>query len=80
MKFNYRTIINGVLFEPGEYSKDEVIERIMQKSKKTAEEVEQNLYRQGLIEVMPEAKKEIVKEVKTETTKKTVRKKNAGSN
>jgi len=34
MKFNYRTIINGVLFEPGEYSKDEVIERIMQKSKK----------------------------------------------
>ena len=80
MKFNYRTIINGVLFEPGEYSKDEVIERIMQKSKKTAEEVEQNLYIQGLIEVLPEAKKEIVKEVKTETTKKTTRKKNAGSN
>jgi len=33
-----------------------------------------------LIEVLPEAKKEIVKEVKTETPKKTVRKKNAGSN
>lgn len=75
MKINYRTIINGVLFEPGEYSKDEVIERIMQKSKKTAEEVEQNLYRQGLIEVLPETKG--IKAEKINIEKPTTRKKKA---
>jgi len=75
MKFNYRTIINGVLFEPGTYTSDEIIEKISVLKKIDKSEVRKRLEQQNLIETLPETKG--IKAEKINIEKPTTRKKKA---